>query len=841
MHKGRTRAIAAASVLGLMTGVFTAVSVGLATGASAAVPPVVQRPATAVTADGLPTAQINGVVWSMAIAGNTVYAGGEFTRARPPGSAPGQNEIVRNNLVAFNLTTGALATTFAPSLNAKVSAVAVSPDKTRVYVAGPFTSADGQVRNRVAAYSVATGALIPSFAPNVNGSVTSLAVTDSTVYLGGFFSAINGSGRTRLGAVTAASGALVAWKPTADYDVDSMVLSPDRSRVIIGGKFNNVSGQPAARSASLDAVTGARMPWALSSVVAPGSVLALSADDTAIYGSTFTFGGGNFEGNFSANPSDGSINWLDDCHGDTYDATSVNGVVYSVGHPHFCKNIGGFPDTNPRMKWYRGMAFTKTVGGTVQTNTQGGYWNLAGQPAPSIVNWFPDLVAGSYTGSDQAAWSLASTDKYVVAGGEFPVVNGKSQQGLVRFAVSSLAPNKIGPEVADASWPITTASVGSSIRVTFPANWDRDDQALTYSVYRSDRGGTPIYTTTAVSQFWNRPNLSFSDTGYTNSATYTYTVRASDPSGNVKTSAASTITAPASGGTPLNPLPVPAFSYTTSGLTGSFDATASTDNGSIASCAWNYGDGSTGSGCVPSHPYAVAGTYQVTLTVTDNQGAPATLTKPVTIGGGGASALDTFTRSVMNSWGSADIGGAWTLTSPLAFSTDGSTGKIALKVAGDSPSAVLSGISQADVDVLGQVSVDKVQTGSGGQAMLVARKVGKSDYRLKARFLANGRINLVLSRLVNGAETFINEVNSGVTFAPGDVMNLRFVVSGANPTSLAGRVWKTSSAEPATPQITASDAQSALQGPGSVGVAANLAANVTNAPVVITVDNLTVR
>lgn len=54
-----------------------------------------------------------------------------------------------------------------------------------------------------------------------------------------------------------------------------------------------------------------------------------------------------------------------------------------------------------------------------------------------------------------------------------------------------------------------------------------------------------------------------------------------------------------------------------------FDASASRDDGQIVSHAWNFGDGSTGSGRQPSHSYEVARTYQVTLTVTDDRGLSA--------------------------------------------------------------------------------------------------------------------------------------------------------------------------------------------------------------------------
>ena len=45
-------------------------------------PTVPGEPVT-VSADPLPTVQINGVVWQQVIIGNTVYAAGRFSTARP--------------------------------------------------------------------------------------------------------------------------------------------------------------------------------------------------------------------------------------------------------------------------------------------------------------------------------------------------------------------------------------------------------------------------------------------------------------------------------------------------------------------------------------------------------------------------------------------------------------------------------------------------------------------------------------------------------------------------------------------------------------------------------------
>lgn len=79
-----------------------------------------------------------------------------------------------------------------------------------------------------------------------------------------------------------------------------------------------------------------------------------------------------------------------------------------------------------------------------------------------------------------------------------------------------------------------------------------------------------------------------------------------------------------------------------------FDASASRDDGQIVSYAWNFGDGDTGTGRQRSHSYALAGTYQVTLTVTDDRGLTASTAPtpyPVVVA---ANPIAVFTFSPIN-------------------------------------------------------------------------------------------------------------------------------------------------------------------------------------------------
>ena len=289
---------------------------------------------------------------------------------------------------------------------------------------------------------------------------------------------------------------------------------------------------------AVDPDLGASLPWAVNGVIRNAGIEAaiygLASDADSVYGVGYVFGsGGNLEGTFRASWADGTMNWVEDCHGDTYSVAPAGDVIYTTGHAHYCGNVEGKPqsdtvDLQPRPGV---LASTRTAR---SRSDPYGYYNFQGQPKPDILHWYPTINAGTFTGIGQGPWDIAANSQYVILGGEFTTVNNQAKQGLVRYA----DPHHRAEHRRPAHRAATRSTRGSSprspavMRVTLPANWDRDDKTLRYRVYRDGRTATAIYETLVDSDTWNLPTITFLDTGLEPGSVHTYRVQVIDQSPN---------------------------------------------------------------------------------------------------------------------------------------------------------------------------------------------------------------------------------------------------------------------------------------------------------------------
>ena len=307
------------------------------------------------------------------------------------------------------------------------------------------------------------------------------------------------------------------------------------------------------------------------------------------------------------------------------------------------------------------------------------------------------------------------------------------------------------------------------------------------------------------------------------------------------------------GDPPPNVPPTAAFTSSTNNLTATFDGRGSTDpEGPIASYSWDFGDSTpAGSGAQPSHTYASAGDYLVTLTVTDGAGETDTDTQTVTVTdpppGPVDFVVDTFDRTVSGGWGTANTGGAWsTAGAATNFAVNNGSGAITLPSAGQTRSTWLGATTRTDTDLRLTLSLDKRPNGNGAYLDVVGRRVStNNEYRARMVMRSNGQIIVQLSAL-RGTGTPVAiatavTLPTTVTYAAGSQLDVRLQVTGTNPTTVRLKVWPATQAEPTAWLSTATDTFAALQNPGAVGMTGYLPSGVTNTPVVLRISALTAR
>ncbi|MFF7611576.1 DNRLRE domain-containing protein [Streptomyces lavendulae] len=496
----RSRGLAAALALSL-AGSGAAVGLGLVAPAAAITPPV------AFTADPLPTWQPNGVVWALAEAGGTVFAGGTFSTVRPPAGGGGAEQPAVN-FAALDAATGAptscsLSFTIG-SGTATVRALTLSPDKKTLYAGGYFGAVNGTPVSSIAAIDVATCTVKQSFRPAFAATVRAIAVTDDTVYAGGDFLTVAGQPRQRFAAVDAADGALRPFRADADDPGRAVEVTPDGRNVLLGGDFFTVNGTNTHALAVVDAASGA-LTKAYPGFIETNSVVKdIATDATGFYTANEGTGGGVFDGRIALNLSDFGQRWRDTCLGATQAVLPYRSVLYSASHAHDCSSVGEYPD--------------------------GQRHHLLAQPTSAVgkLGWAPDTNDGIGEGIGprvMAVGSKAGTD-YLWVGGEFTTVNGAAQQSLTRFSSTG--------DTGAPTTPVASAAAfrPGEVQVRWRTSLDLDDSALTYRIYRNG-AATPIGTVTADSLFFKRPQASWTDTTAQAGQSYTYRVTATDAAGNV--------------------------------------------------------------------------------------------------------------------------------------------------------------------------------------------------------------------------------------------------------------------------------------------------------------------
>ena len=212
----------------------------------------------------------NGEIWDIEVVGSRVFIAGSFTSIRNQRSN-NTTSYTRTGLASYNLTTGLVDASFRPTFGGGgVDAVEATPDGTRLYVAGNFSTVNGVSKRGLARLDLSTGAAVAGFTAQLDARATELATSASTVYVGGRFTKVNNVARRSLAAVDATTGAVdTAFVNNLSggigvngaLGVQRLVITHDLTRLLVVHTGRQVNDQDRYGIALIDTATKKLLPW----------------------------------------------------------------------------------------------------------------------------------------------------------------------------------------------------------------------------------------------------------------------------------------------------------------------------------------------------------------------------------------------------------------------------------------------------------------------------------------------------------------------------------------------------------------------------------------------------
>lgn len=204
---------------------------------------------------------------------------------------------------------------------------------------------------------------------------------------------------------------------------------------------------------------------------------------------------------------------------------------------------------------------------------------------------------------------------------------------------------------------------------------------------------------------------------------------------------------------------------------------------------------------------------------------------------------DTFTRSVIGDWGTSDSGHTYVLTSNkvgATYDVDGAKGTVTL---GADDLATRAAIQEGGVDIVATdydnkvtVSSSAVATGEALVGRLLGRFIDPSNfYTCNIAFQTDGNVFIELDKVEAGVGSQLaSPVNKGAYLA-NDEFTVRFQTIG---NELKVKLWAAADPEPAAWDIEATD--STFPDPGGVGIRTDRLTGNTNTDPIISYDDLEV-
>ncbi len=415
-------------------------------------------------ADGSPhpwNAGADGPVWTMALNGDLLYAGGEF------GTIGGQS---RSRIAALDTSTGS-ATAWDPAVTGEmVQYIIVNGE--RVYVGGWFRGVGAETRNGLAAVDASTGQVLawnpnPMWDAMTPGSVKGLSLEGGTLFVAGLFKTIGGQARRYMAAVSAETGLATAMDADAYLSGDLRSVLAHDGVVYLGGDGLIIDGQQAGSLVALDAATG--------EVLESYSNLRVFSE-LVLFGDTLYVAGGY--GGYSPmiaclDTNSGLVSSLDIVANGSVRAVAVTadwiyagGEFTSIGGVR-CGRVAALDlDREGPPVWSADITtgYASSIAASETTvYIGGGFTEVSGQPRSRIAAL--DRATGSVTSwnpnADDEVAALAIGNGVVYAGGRFTNIGGQPRARIAALNLSTGQATAWNPSVEDSC--VSSLSIGNAV------------------------------------------------------------------------------------------------------------------------------------------------------------------------------------------------------------------------------------------------------------------------------------------------------------------------------------------------------------------------------------------
>jgi hypothetical protein len=213
-------------------------------GAAAPTGPVASTPVTSIPHFPAQTPATE-VIRQIVQCGSTMYAVGTFTVVKRQSTS-----YARNNVFSFSANPPYSVTSWAPDINGTVNSIAFNGGNCAdAYIGGKFTAVGSTTAKNIAEIDTTTGGVVTTFGHNASGQVETLAGDNNHIIAGGYFTGINGS---------AADPYLVSLSPVTGKDDGFIKLNISGSYQYPGVSANttNIYNQELSHSGTLDLVMG---------------------------------------------------------------------------------------------------------------------------------------------------------------------------------------------------------------------------------------------------------------------------------------------------------------------------------------------------------------------------------------------------------------------------------------------------------------------------------------------------------------------------------------------------------------------------------------------------------